>query len=69
MPRKIAFILAAIIIPGGFIALLSAFLFKVASRTESGRRTLDLARTRMEKAKSRFPAWMTMSLTHSRQAA
>ena len=67
--NKLAVILAAIIIPGGFIALLSAYLLKVASRTESGRRTLELARARMESARSRIPAWMTTPILPSRQAA
>ena len=43
MNRKLALILAAIILPGGFIALLGAMFFKALSQTERGRKVVALA--------------------------
>ena len=44
MTRKIAIIVAAIIVPGGLIALFSAALFKAMQKTERGRKVIALAR-------------------------
>ena len=44
-------VLAAIIIPGGFIALLSAWLGRSLAQTERGRRALAAARNAV-------PAWV-----------
>ena len=49
--RKIILVLAAVLIPGGFVALIGAWLFKTLSQTERGRKVVDLAR-------SRVPAWV-----------
>jgi hypothetical protein len=45
--RKLALILAAIILPGGFIALLGAMFLKALGLTEPGRKVVDLARKRV----------------------
>jgi hypothetical protein len=42
--RRIAFVIAAIVLPGGFVALFGAWLFRAASRTPRGRKLLSLAR-------------------------
>ena len=59
MNRKIVIILAAILIPGGFIALIGGFILRYASRTERGRELLVVARARLPKmpAMPRFPAF------------
>ena len=46
-----ALILAAVVLPGGFIALVGAWFLKALSQTERGRRVVSLARQRV-------PAWM-----------
>ncbi|MCA1826988.1 MAG: hypothetical protein ABR567_18705 [Myxococcales bacterium] len=51
MARKIILVVAAILVPGGFIALIGAWLVKALSQTERGRKVVDLAR-------SRVPAWV-----------
>jgi len=48
--RKYAVLVAAVLLPGGLIALLCALVFKAIARTEKGRKVVDLAR-------SRVPAW------------
>jgi hypothetical protein len=48
--RKLAVIVAAILLPGGFIALLSAFVLKRLSQTARGQRVLAAA-------KDSVPAW------------
>jgi hypothetical protein len=52
MSRKIGVIVAAILLPGGLIALLSAFVIKRLSQTPRGQRVLA-------KAKDSVPAWAT----------
>jgi hypothetical protein len=42
--RRIAFVLAALVLPGGFVALVGAWLFHAASRTQRGRKVLTFAR-------------------------
>jgi hypothetical protein len=49
--RRIVLVVAAILVPGGFVALIGAWLIKALSRTERGRKVVDLAR-------SRVPAWV-----------
>ena len=49
--RKIILVLAAVLVPGGFVALVAAWLFRTLSQTERGRKVVDLAR-------SRVPAWV-----------
>jgi hypothetical protein len=49
--RKIVIVIAAVLIPGGFIALAAGWLLKALSQTERGRKVVDLAR-------SRVPAWV-----------
>lgn len=50
MNRKLGLIVAAILLPGGLIALLSAFVLKRLSETPRGQRVLA-------KAKDSVPAW------------
>lgn len=47
MTRKLALILAAIVLPGGFLALFGVVLVKALSRTERGRRVVSIAQKRM----------------------
>jgi hypothetical protein len=49
--RKLAIFLAAVIIPGGFIALLGVWLLKTLGQTERGRKVVAMARQRV-------PAWV-----------
>ena len=53
MTRKIVILLAALIVPGGLIALFGAALFKAIQRTERGRKVIDLARRNVPA----FPAY------------
>ena len=53
MLRKIAILVAAIIVPGGLIALLGAVLYRAIQRTERGRKVIDMARQRAPS----FPAY------------
>jgi hypothetical protein len=65
MNRKIALIVAAVVIPGGFIALVGAWFLKALSQTERGRRVVSLARQRV-------PSWtppFTIPAFGRRQAA
>ena len=45
--RKLAFIVAAIVLPGGFLALLGALVVKALSQTERGKKVVELAERRM----------------------
>ena len=47
MIRKLALIVAAIILPGGLIALFGAMVFKALTQTARGRKVVDLARKRV----------------------
>ena len=47
MTRKLALIVAAIVLPGGFIALLGAVFLKALSQTERGRKVVALAQKRV----------------------
>ena len=47
MNRKLALILAAIILPGGFLALLGALFLKAFTRSERGRKVMALAKKRV----------------------
>ena len=49
MNRKLALIVAAIVLPGGFIALLGAMFFKALTQTERGRRVVALAQKRVSR--------------------
>jgi hypothetical protein len=60
--RKITLLLGAVLIPGGFIALLAVMLFKQLARTGRGRKVFELAR-------SRVPAWVAGIGVPARQAA
>jgi hypothetical protein len=48
--RRIAVIMAALVVPGGLVALLGAFILKAISRTDRGQRALSFARTRVRRA-------------------
>jgi hypothetical protein len=45
--RKLALILAAIVLPGGFIVLFCAMFLKALGQTERGRKVFALARKRV----------------------
>jgi hypothetical protein len=45
--RKLALILAAVILPGGFIALFAAMLWKALTQTPRGRKVVEVARKRV----------------------
>lgn len=45
--RKLALLIAAIVLPGGFIALFGVIFLKALSQTERGRRVVALAQKRM----------------------
>jgi hypothetical protein len=47
MNRKLALIVAAVVLPGGFIALVGAWFLKALSQTERGRKVVSLARQRV----------------------
>lgn len=53
--NRIVALLAAILVPGGFLALFGAVLFRAISRTERGQRALTVARRSV-------PAWATQRL-------
>ncbi|MFL5439633.1 MAG: hypothetical protein ACJ79W_10780 [Myxococcales bacterium] len=59
MKRKLALILAAILLPGGFIALFAAVLFKALTRSERGRKVVALAKQRVPRLySSRSPLFV-----------
>ena len=65
MTRKLAIVVAAILVPGGFIALAGAWFIKALSQTERGRKVVALAQKRM-------PSWaqpFTLPVFTRRQAA
>jgi len=45
--RRILMIIAAVVVPGGLVALFGALLVRAASRTERGRKWLDFAREKV----------------------
>jgi len=47
--RKLALIVAAIVLPGGFIALLGVMFLKALSQTERGRKVVALAQKRVSR--------------------
>jgi hypothetical protein len=62
VPRKILFIVALLIVPGGLIALAFASLAKVLQQTPRGRELIASARRRA-------PVWATSSAAQQDQAA
>lgn len=62
MNRKIAILVAALIIPGGFVALFGAWLVKTLGQSER-------ARLVMSRAQNRLPAWVTVWAGSLREAA
>jgi hypothetical protein len=63
--RKLIILVAAILIPGGFVALIGAWVLKALGQTERGRKVVALARQRV-------PAWaggLRFPALQSRQAA
>ena len=65
--KSLAVILAAIIIPGGFIALIGAWLLQRASKTERGRKVLELARAEGVAFRRKVPAWLTQPVLAGRR--
>jgi len=45
--RRILMVVAALVLPGGFVALFGALLVRAASRTERGRKLLEFAREKV----------------------
>ena len=45
--RKLALIVAAIVLPGGFLALLGALVVRALSQTERGKKVVEIAERRM----------------------
>jgi len=45
--RKLALLVAAIVLPGGLIALFGAVVFKALTQTARGRKVVELARKRV----------------------
>ena len=41
MTRRIAYVVAALLVPGGLVALIGIMLFKALTRTEKGRKAID----------------------------
>ena len=66
---RLVVILAAFIIPGGFIALFSAWLLQRASQTERGRKVLEVARVQGTALRGFVPNWMTSPMLAPRQKA
>lgn len=66
---RLTVILAAIIIPGGLIALVGGWLIQRASRTERGRKVLEVARLQRAALITKVPAWLTAPVLQGRQAA
>jgi hypothetical protein len=60
--RKLGLVVAAILIPGGLIALVGAFVLKRLAQTQRGQKVLRMAR-------STVPPWAKVPLLGSRQAA
>lgn len=50
--RKLTILLAALIVPGGLLALVAGFLFRKLAETEKGRKVVEVAR-------ARAPAWVS----------
>ena len=66
---RLALILAAILIPGGFIALVGGWILQRASQTERGRRMIELARVQGAVLRTRVPAWLASPVLVDRQRA
>ena len=47
--RKLALIVAAVVLPGGFVVLLGAMLLKALKQTARGRKMVELAQKRVPK--------------------
>ena len=47
MNRKLALVLAAIVLPGGLIALFGAIVMKALTQTQRGRKVIEVAEKRM----------------------
>jgi hypothetical protein len=60
--RKLGVVVAAILLPGGLIALLGALVLKRLSQTSRGQKVLQMARASV-------PAWAKVPLLGARQAA
>jgi hypothetical protein len=54
--RKLALILAAIVLPGGFLALLGAMFVKALTQTERGRKVVEMAQKRVSALQSLRPS-------------
>ena len=66
MNRKLTILLAALLVPGGLIALIAGFLFSRLAETEKGRKVVEVARAR---APAWFPGFRAGGLGPVREAA
>ena len=57
MMRKLATFAAALLLPGGFIALFGVWAFEAAGHTERGQRLLAVVRGWMPAARIALPLW------------
>jgi hypothetical protein len=55
--RKLAVILAAILLPGGFLALLGCFFVRTLSQTSRGRKVVALAQRRVAAFREASAPW------------
>ena len=62
--RKLALIIAAIVLPGGLLALLGAMVLKALAQTARGRKVVELARRRVPRVHA-----LRVSLFRQQQAA
>ena len=60
--RKLTILLAALLVPGGLLALVAGFLFTRLAKTEKGRKVVEVAR-------ARAPAWASALVVPAREAA
>jgi hypothetical protein len=60
--RKLGVVVAAILLPGGLIALLGVYVLKRLSQTPRGQKVMQLARASV-------PSWAKVPLLGARQAA
>ncbi len=60
--RKVALLVAALILPGGLLALAAGWLVRTLAQTEKGRKVVSLARRRV-------PAWLSAWAVPERAAA
>ncbi|HTO98658.1 MAG TPA: hypothetical protein VMK66_16525 [Myxococcales bacterium] len=58
MRHKLAFVAAAIVLPGGFLALLGVILVRALSQTARGRKVVALAQRRVAVLRGASLGWL-----------